>query len=84
MCGGAVTPILSGVETRSTSITVTLEIELADGCLSGRVRNGSGPSREFSGWLGLVGAIDALLPATFAPSDKAFPNPSPPQEEKKQ
>src|SRR4051794_10483065 len=78
MCGGAGKPILSGVDSENTSIHIDLDLELSGGCLSGRARNGSGPEREFSGWLGMVGAIDALLPATFAPSDKAFP--TPPQE----
>jgi hypothetical protein len=81
MCGGPATPILSGVDSQKQAFRVTLDLELEDGTLKGTVRNGSGPTREFSGWLGLVGAIDALLPATFAPSDKAFPIPTPPQEE---
>jgi hypothetical protein len=80
MCGGARTPILSGVDSKNRSIRVTLQLELVDGTIKGTVHNGSGPGREFSGWLGMVGAIDAILPATFAPSDKAFPNPTPPQE----
>jgi hypothetical protein len=80
MCGGAKRPILSGVDSENTSFSLNLDLELADGTLKGTVRNGSGPVRAFSGWLGMVGAIDALLPATDAPSDKAFPIPNPPQE----
>ena len=73
MCGGPRTLILSGVDSKKTSIHLELDLEVADGSLSGRVHNGSGPVREFSGWLGLVGAIDALIPTTSAPYDKAFP-----------
>ena len=64
------------MDSENTSIHIDLDLELAGGCLSGRARDGSGPVREFSGWLGLVGAIDALLPPTFAPSDKALPHPT--------
>ena len=75
MCGGPPEPILSGVDSESTSIHIDLDLELDGGCLSGRARNDSGPVREFSGWLGMVGAIDALLPPTSAPADTAFPTP---------
>jgi hypothetical protein len=75
MCGGPFSPILSGVDSETNPIHLDLELEVTDGALSGRVKNGSGPVKAFSGWLGLVGAIDALIPDTHAPYDKAFPRP---------
>ena len=46
-----------------TTTQITLDLEVDDDFLSGRVRNGSGPDRPFSGWLGLMAAIDELLAA---------------------
>jgi len=43
-------------------VLVRLEIEAEGNSLAGLVRDGSGAARAFSGWLGLVAAIDALLP----------------------
>jgi hypothetical protein len=40
---------------------ITLDLEVTDDFLSGLARNGSGPGRPFSGWLGLMAAIDELL-----------------------
>lgn len=45
--------------TKNTQIT--LDLEVTDDFLSGQARNGSGPGRPFSGWLGLMAAIDDLL-----------------------
>ena len=45
--------------TKNTQIT--LDLEVTDDFLSGLARNGSGPGRPFSGWLGLMAAIDELL-----------------------
>ena len=40
---------------------ITLDLEVTDDLLSGQARNGSGHGRPFSGWLGLMAAIDELL-----------------------
>lgn len=48
---------MSGESTR----TITLELLLAGDGLSGRAVDGDGTSREFSGRLGLMHAIDELL-----------------------
>jgi hypothetical protein len=46
-------------------ITLTLELEVADGGgLTGRATCARGVRREFAGWLGLVAAIDAYVPST--------------------
>jgi hypothetical protein len=52
--------ILSRVESRE--VTITLELRQAGEELGGRASGGAG-EREFSGWLGLLVAIDALLEA---------------------
>jgi hypothetical protein len=43
------------------TMPIGLEIGSEDGVLRGSARAGEGPAREFSGWLGLLGTIDALL-----------------------
>jgi len=52
--------MLAGMESNTTSIS--LELRLVDGSLTGRARCGAGRRRDFVGWLGLMAAIDALLP----------------------
>jgi hypothetical protein len=47
----------------SRAVTITLELRLAGDELDGRASDGSGDGRAFSGWLGLLVAIDALLNA---------------------
>jgi hypothetical protein len=39
-----------------------LEIDTIADSLAGRVTTASGESRQFTGWLGLFGALEALLP----------------------
>ena len=55
---GVVWPEAGPMKTRTQ---ITLDLEVDDDFLSGRIRNGSGPDRPFSGWLGLMAAIDELL-----------------------
>jgi hypothetical protein len=43
------------------AVNITLELRVDGDELVGRARNGTGEGREFLGWLGLLGAIDALL-----------------------
>ena len=45
----------------NSNTQITLDLEVTDDYLSGLARNGSGPGRPFSGWLGLMAAIDELL-----------------------
>src|SRR3954470_74635 len=47
-------------------ITITLELRVAGDSVSGRARNGSGPAGDFSSWLGLVSAIEALVDHALA------------------
>jgi hypothetical protein len=56
----------SPVEDRAVAprtAVIRLELHLADDSMTGRASDGTGAAREFVGWLGLVAAIDALLPA---------------------
>jgi hypothetical protein len=48
---------------QSRHIDISLELQIEDGLLSGRASDGDGGVRSFSGWLGLVDAIDQLVEA---------------------
>lgn len=52
-------PILAGMQ--RTNLNLSLELELLDGELHGRCHDGNGGDRRFSGWLGLIGAIDSFV-----------------------
>jgi hypothetical protein len=45
----------------SRAVTITLDLRLAGDELDGRASDGNGHDRSFSGWLGLLVSIDALL-----------------------
>lgn len=45
----------------SRAVTITLELRLAGDELDGSASDGNGNDRSFSGWLGLLVSIDALL-----------------------
>ncbi len=47
----------------SRAVTITLDLRLAGDELDGRASDGTGTDRPFSGWLGLLVTIDALLNA---------------------
>ncbi len=42
-------------------ITINLELEVDGDTMSGEARTGSGTTRTFSSWLGLIGALDMLV-----------------------
>jgi hypothetical protein len=46
------------------TVVIRLELHLADDSLTGRASDGTGAAREFIGWMGLVAAIDALIPGS--------------------
>jgi hypothetical protein len=46
---------------RGQTVVIRLELHLADGSLTGRASDGAGAAKEFTGWMGLVAAIDALV-----------------------
>ena len=52
-------------------INLTLELELADDALTGRVTAPDGTGTEFSGWLGLVATIETVLNAPATPEPGA-------------
>jgi hypothetical protein len=43
-------------------ITITLELRVTGDSFTGRATDGYGFAREFSGWLGLVSALDWFVP----------------------
>jgi hypothetical protein len=51
--------MLPSVESRN--ITLALELRVDDDALTGRVTSPDGTDTNFSGWLGLVATIEALL-----------------------
>ena len=59
MAGGSGPWILRCVEHRL--INLALELRVADDALTGRVTTPDGNDTDFSGWLGLVATIEALL-----------------------
>jgi hypothetical protein len=46
------------------TLTVTLELRIDGDSLSGRATSDTGETVEFDGWLGLLGALDALVLTT--------------------
>ena len=42
-------------------LNLSLDLEVLDGELHGRCHDGNGGDHRFSGWLGLIGAIDSLV-----------------------
>lgn len=50
-------------------IRIVLEVQLIDDSMCGHASTESGATREFAGWLGLLRALEVLLP-----------DPSPPRE----
>ena len=59
MAKGTRSPMLRSVEHRT--ITLALELRLADDALTGRVTAADGTDTDFSGWLGLVATIESRL-----------------------
>jgi hypothetical protein len=59
-------PAFMLVDMTTRAVTVTLELRLAGDELDGRASDGNGLDRSFSGWLGLLVTLDALLDAAPA------------------
>ena len=51
-----ITPMNDGKQ-----ITINLQLEVQGDTMSGEARTGSGTTRAFSSWLGLIGALDMLV-----------------------
>ena len=69
MCAGPDPPILQGVT--SQSFHLALDVVVKDDQLRGQVADGVGQPKPFSGWLGLIAALDALLDTDAATDDEA-------------
>ena len=48
----------------ATSTEITLELALDGETISGHAVDAAGLRRDFSGWIGLMGVLDAILEAT--------------------
>ena len=46
----------------ASTLTVTLELQVGQDCLTGRVVTDDGAALDFIGWLGLLAVIDSLVP----------------------
>jgi hypothetical protein len=57
----------------STHLSVSLEVDVCDDHLTGSLRDASGADHPFCGWVGLVAAIDALLPAQASQREESRP-----------
>jgi hypothetical protein len=68
MAGRANWPTLTAMEQRT--ITIRLEVQVEGDEVRGHASSGDDAGRPFAGWLGLIGAIDALLGETL-PSGEA-------------
>ena len=60
-------PILDAMN--EATLTVTLELRIDGDAMSGRATGDNGESVDFDGWLGLLAALDALVP----PRQTRFP-----------
>ena len=59
MCGTVSEPIIRAVE--DDAVDIRLELRLVGDTLTGRAIDGDGHARDFTGRLGLLAAIDAVL-----------------------
>ena len=55
------------------AITIMLELDVAGESLTGHATDGTGTARSFSGWLGLVTAIDGFVNAASASAPPELP-----------
>jgi hypothetical protein len=72
MCGPLDWSRIGAVDRQT--IVIRLELHPDDESLSRRASDTSGVTREFVGWMGLVTAIDALVPASIKPQDEGEPS----------
>jgi hypothetical protein len=68
MASGRKCPNLAAMN--GNAIRISVELRMSGDCLTGRVSDGTGLDRPFSGWLGLLAAIDSLLPGQAADSNQ--------------
>lgn len=57
-----------GQVTAANTIRIVLDVELVDESPSGYAATADGTRRKFAGWLGLLSALEALLPSS-GPAD---------------
>ena len=74
MARASIRPMIDNMENRK-QITIKLQLELDGDSLHGEARTGSGSSRTFSSWLGLIGALDMLVGDGASPDGGAEARP---------
>ena len=45
----------------TSTVHIEIEAQVGDDEICGRIRSDAGPPSSFTGWLGLISALDALL-----------------------
>ena len=60
MCRARIPPNMNHMD-HGKQITINLQLEVDGDSMSGEARTGSGSTRTFSSWLGLIGALDMLV-----------------------
>jgi hypothetical protein len=61
MCRRRLSPMLSLVTT--SIVHIAIEAHVGDDEIGGQIQTDAGPPALFSGWLGLISALDSLLSA---------------------
>jgi hypothetical protein len=57
----------------STHLSISLEVDVCGDHLTGSLRDQTGADQPFCGWVGLVAAIDALLPLEASQPEESQP-----------
>jgi hypothetical protein len=80
MAGGRTATMLHDMESRT--VTISLDVRVQGDDVRGWAAAGDGHPRAFTGWLGLIGAIDALLgfPPDAGGAARALASSTPPSE----
>jgi hypothetical protein len=53
----------------SSTVHIAIEAQVGDDEIRGAIRSDAGTPRSFSGWLGLISALDALLSPRLGTDD---------------
>ena len=57
----------------TSTVHIEIEAQVGDDEICGRIRSDAGPPSSFTGWLGLISALDPLLSAGVGPRAPGTP-----------
>jgi hypothetical protein len=66
LCGQSAGRMIDAMAGRA--VRVVLELEPDEESITGRLQLGNGSTRDFAGWLGLINALQGLMPAATGPN----------------